>query len=538
MRYDQLPSLEDTLDASNTTVLAWSLVILSIIVGALFFIPETTVDLLTTGQDLLLTDGAAVFIVAMGFIICISVVFAFRPAGRIRLGGPDAEPTYNNLTYLAVLFTAGIAAGIVFFGPAEAVLHQTNVWGVPNGPIGHETTAGAVGYTIIHWGIVTWASYAIIALPVAYYSHRQEAPLRVSSALYPLVRHRQLTAATIDILAVVATVLGVATSTGSVTDNFLAGITYQWGVQFSDVAVLMLVGAVTLVFVTSSMTGIYRGIRRLSFIATGMFLIILIVTFVFGPTREVLSIATRATSQQPAQFASLIGTFGGSWGAAWTVFYWAVWFSWAPSVGLFIARISRGRTIREMLGYSVVATGLVTSFWFYIIGGSVVHLQSSGKEDILGAIQEAGPAVAGYPLFVSLPLGDIVLFLFLGLGLSFLITSSDSASLAVAMVSSENNTDPPLSTRVLWGSIIAILSVILIVLGGTAGHQALAVFGGAIFAVVGSVAVLLLFHSLVTTGAPEVGVGDAQEVTSEDVSSAGTDNAPETEAEVGDSPEA
>ncbi|MCT9095243.1 BCCT family transporter [Haloarchaeobius sp. HME9146] len=434
----------------------------------------------------------------VGFV----AVAVLGPWGRIRLGGRDATPQYSVWSLFAMVFSAGIAAGIVFWGPAEAVTHFAAVPPFVDAPPQSPAAAvGAVEYTLFHWGFSAWSTYLALGLPIAYFAHNRDAPLRVSSVLVPVLGDDAIdypVGRLVDVLAVFATIGGVATTLGFVSDQFLTGIEYRWGVELGSVETLVLVVGFTTIFTVSAATGIDRGIRRISRVNVAVFATLLCGLLVVGPTETVLGTGARATGRYALDFLSLslfLGD-GSGWVSGWTTFYWAWWLSWAPFVGLFVARVSRGHRIRTVVATCVGATTAATLAWFVVLGGTAIGLQRSGAADVVGVVAASSEAVAGFPVFDAVPFGGILVALFLLLVITFFVTSGDTSTLGVALLTTRT-VEPPVAVRVFWGVSQGVVAAVLMLVGGASTLQSAAILTGGPFAVIGVVAVVGLAATLV-----------------------------------------
>jgi glycine betaine transporter len=252
--------------------------------------------------------------------------------------------------------------------------------------------------------------------------------------------------------------------------------------------------AIGTVFTVSSVTGVYRGIRRLSLLTVGGFVVLGLATFVLGPTGYILSVGANATSGYVTDFI-MMSTSTGDWAASWTVFYWSWWFSWAPFVGLFIARISKGRTVREVVLIGVGGNSLATITWFLVMGGTAIGLQRNGSADILTAISNAGVAVSGFPLFGELVFGNGLLILFLGLVITFLVTSADTSTLSLAILTTNATRLPSTEVRAVWGGIQVMLAAVLLVGSGGTVVRSAAVLTGGPFALLAAIAMIGMIYT-------------------------------------------
>ena len=472
----------------------------AVLAFALFEGPAT--DAMQGANDFLWTSLGWAYLLVMFSLVMFVLFLIFGPWGNIKLGAADEEPEFTFIAYFAMLYSAGIAAGIVFWGPAEAIFHYDAV----SPFVGAESQSagaavGAVQYTFFHWGLSAWTAYVVMGLPIAYYAYRHDAPLRISTVIAPWVGLDSLdgkTAKLVDILAVFATIGGVATTLGLVGSQFLVGIEWTTGTSFGDFGTVLVITGLTVAFTISVALGVEKGIRRISYFNMALFAVLTVATFVLGPTGYIMAVGTEALGRYINDFITMsfytgAAATGGAgvaeWVGGWTIFYWAWWFSWTPFVGLFIARISRGRTVRQVAVTGVVASTGITIPWFATMGGTAIFLQETGQADILSVVGELGEAGSGYPLFEALPLGGLLTILFLVLVTTFLITSADSSTLALGMLTTGGAHNPSTINRVIWGGLIGALASLLMVTGGVDALQAAAIITGGPFAIVTLVAV-------------------------------------------------
>jgi choline/carnitine/betaine transport len=477
------------------------------LVFATYFLAQLLFPASTTAAVATLTDGVLqgmgpVLLGVALLAVCYCAALLFGPWGDIKLGGEDVDPAYTYPTYFSLVFTAGIAAGIVFWGPAEALFHyQQPPPYFDAAPESGGAVTAALVYSLFHWGVSAWAAYAAIGIPLAYFVFNRGAPLRVSSILTPFLGVDGLDSPwsrVVDTLAVFATIGGIATSIGLISQQFLAGVEFQWGVPPSDVGPVLLVGGLAAVFILSSVSGLHRGIRRISGLTTVLFGLFALLLLAVGPRGFVTARGTDAIGSYVVNFVPMSLFLGGSWVTDWTVWNWAWWFSWAPFAGAFIAALSRGRRIRTVVFTSVVATSAATGAWFLIFGGTALSLQRSGGADALAAVTERGgsEAVAGFPLLSALPLGDLFLFLFLALIVVFIVTSADTSTLIAAILASRRGIAPSRGSIALWGGFQAVVALAVLLVGGGETLQALAVLTGAPFAILALLALVGLSLAL------------------------------------------
>ncbi|QLK24551.1 BCCT family transporter [Natrinema zhouii] len=493
------------LDELDPTVFGIGFVVAVLVVAAFLFRESRTLEIMEGTNEFLWTSFGWAYLVSMFALVAFVLYLIFGPWGNIKLGEEDEDPEFSFLAYFAMLYSAGIAAGIVFWGPAEAIFHYSTP--SPFSGVEAESTGAAVSalqYTFFHWGLSAWSAYVIVAIPIAYFAYRRDAPMRISTIIGPIIGFDNLDspwAKLVDILAVFATIGGIATTLGLVGNQFLVGLEYAGGVEFGDAGTVLVITGLTVAFTISVALGVERGIRRISYFNMALFAILTAAAFILGPTVYIMTVGTQALGAYINEFISMSFFMGagetGGQGAdsgfvgAWTVFYWAWWFSWAPFVGLFIARISRGRTVRQVAATGVVASTAITIPWFATMGGTSIFMQSNGQADILGTLEAWGfnEAVAGYPLFEALPAGELLTVLFLVLVTTFFVTSADSSTLALGMLTTGGKQKPSTINRVIWGGLMGALASLLMVAGGTTALQQAAIIAGGPFAIITLIAV-------------------------------------------------
>ncbi|WP_132059341.1 BCCT family transporter [Halorussus amylolyticus] len=442
------------------------------------------------------------------FLIVLFLLFLIvGPWGNIKFG--DEPPEYSFLSFFAMLYSAGFAAGVVFWGPTEALFYYDSpspLFDVSSGS--PEAMVVAVQQTLFHWALPQLAVFTIIGIAIGYFAYNYESvPLRVSSALTPILGKDNLdgvAAKIVDIIAVFATIGGVATSLGFIGSQFITGLDYQWGIDLGNTGVILVVTGMTLLFTISMVLGVDRGIRRLSNFNMILFVALMIATFIIGPSIFLVLLGTQAFGGMITDFVSMslftgAGPMGAGnpdateWMNSWTVFYWAWALSWSPFAGLFIARISKGRTVREVAFTGIGATSAATIPWFTIVGGTAVWSQHNGT-DLLGPIGTHGEAVAGFALFEAFPFGSVFMVAFMVLVTTFFITSADSSTLAVSMMTTGGKARPSSINRVFWGVVLGMFAAILMTLGGASTLQDAVIITGAPFAFICLLATLGLIR--------------------------------------------
>lgn len=456
------------------------IIILAAALLAIVF-PDGTGAALSAAQTGVVAVFGPYYILAVAGFVVFSVWMGLSRFGDIKLGRDDGEPEFKLLSWFAMLFAAGMGIGLVFWGAAEPLTFFVNPKPGVEGDA-RELANAAMTQTYLHWGFHAWAIYAVVGLSLAYAIHRKGRPVSIRWALEPLLgdRVRGRAGDVIDIIAIVGTVFGVATSLGLGVQQISAGLV-QLG-AFSETSDALLVGlivVITFIAILSVVSGVGKGIKWLSNINLGMAGVFLIAVLLLGPTlflfREfVQSLGNYLQSVVGLTFDSsaFAGQEGRDWQGSWTVFYWGWWMSWAPFVGLFIARISRGRTVREFVLGVLLVPSMVSFIWFAVMGGSAID---RAFNDFNGGLFDPAEGIVSenvlFNLLEGLPLGGVLSVIAVALVAIFFITSSDSGSLVVDMLASGGETDPPKWSRVLWASLEGALAIALLLAGGLAALQ-------------------------------------------------------------------
>ncbi|ASF12361.1 putative glycine betaine transporter [Nocardia brasiliensis NBRC 14402] len=417
------------------------------------------------------------FVVSADVFLVLCVVIAVSRFGRIRLGKDDAEPEFSNLAWIAMMFSAGMGIGLMFYGVGEPLQHFVEP--PPSTGIAPQTAAAAgtaLQYSLFHWTLTPWAIYGIVGLALAYAGFRKGRGNRLSAAFVPLLGARRAAGwagQAIDLLAVFATVFGTATSLGLGALQVAKGLQLTANAPDTVTVQLIIIGALSAAFVLSAFSGLHKGVKWLSTVNIALAALLMVFVFVLGPTVYVLdsipsSIGNYLTNLLP--MATRTGAYADStWLGKWTIFYWAWWLSWAPFVGTFIARISRGRTIREFLiGVLLVPSG-VTVVWFCIMGGSAIRLSSTGVADLTANAADAEASL--FDMLNALPLGTVTSWVSMILVMTYFVTSADSASLVMGSLTSRGALNPPSWLVVTWGILMAGVAAVLLVAGGLGALQ-------------------------------------------------------------------
>ncbi|MFW5861921.1 MAG: glycine betaine uptake BCCT transporter [Spirochaetota bacterium] len=410
------------------------------------------------------------YLVSVFVFLVFSLWLAFSRYGRIKLGKDYEKPQYSYFGWLSMLFAAGMGIGLIFFGVAEPFSHYMNPPAYIQQASG-EAARFSMQYSFFHWGLHPWAIYIIMSLAIAYFCFRRDMPFLISSCFYPLIGPRiyGITGYLIDILAVFATVFGIATSLGLGAMQINSGLSEAFGIPDTMQMTLVIIATVTVLFMISSISGLDKGIQILSKTNIIVAIILMMLMLAIGPTSYILNIFTSTVGNY---FSSLLDMSlnthpfeGYRWTKEWTLFYWATWIAWSPFVGLFIASISRGRTIKEFILVTLFVPTVLTFAWFSVFGGSALHLELFQGVEIAGkAVENVSTALfrvfEHYPLSMPLTITAVVLLAV------FFITSADSATYVLAMMTSRGDLNPPMSRKLLWGILQSATASILLLSGG------------------------------------------------------------------------
>ncbi len=411
------------------------------------------------------------FVIASNFVLLFCVAVAISPLGKIRLGGADAKTEFGTASWIAMLFSAGIGIGMVFYGSAEPVAYYTSWGGTPLNvePRTPEAMSLALGATVFHWGLTPWAIYAVIGLALAFFAFNKGLPLTIRSAFYPLLGERiwGWPGHLIDILAVIATIFGLATSLGLGAQQAATGLSFLFGIEANLTSQLLLIAVITGLATVSVVRGMDGGIKLLSNINMVLAASLLAFVFIAGPTLQIISgfgTAIVSYAEYAVPLSDWTGREDKAWYHGWTIFYWAWWVSWSPFVGMFIARISKGRTIREFLTVVLVVPVIVAIIWFTTFGVTAIEQIKDGIGQLPAGISEA-PLVL-FQMLENMPFPYIASSLAIILLIVFFVTSSDSGSLVVDAITAGGRTDAPVTQRIFWAILQGLAAAALLVGGG------------------------------------------------------------------------
>ncbi len=484
----------------NKTVFFTSsaLIILLAIFASVF--PKVANSFFNGLQNTIVTNGSWFYVLTVAIILITVGYLALSKYGDIKLGPDHSTSDYSNLSWFAMLFSAGMGIGLMFFGVAEPVMHFLNP------PVGDGSTVEAaresLKITFFHWGLHAWAIYAIVAIILAFFSYRHNLPLTLRSALYPIIGDKIYgpIGHAVDVFAVIGTLFGVATSLGYGVLQVNTGLNYLWDIPVGTTTQVILILGITVLATLSVTTGLDKGIKRLS--ETNLILAILLLLFVLilGPTVFLLQAYVQNvgayTSDLLSSTFNLFAYEKTDWIGGWTILYWAWWISWSPFVGLFIARISRGRTIREFtLGVLLVPTGF-TLMWMTFFGNSAINLILVDGITELGTTVSNDVTVALFAFLEHFPFSGVTSIVATIMVIVFFVTSSDSGSMVIDMLCSNGNDNTPIWQRVYWAVGEGVIASILILAGGLAALQTMTIASALPFSIVLLVATYGLIQAL------------------------------------------
>ncbi|WP_449279162.1 BCCT family transporter [Leucobacter sp. GX0328] len=470
-----------------------ALIVIVALVAFAILLPNSAERTFSAVQGWIVTNLGWYYMLAVALFIGIAAFIGFSRLGRIRLGRDDDTPEFGLLSWFSMLFAAGMGIGLVFYGVGEPLTYAT-VSPKPGWSGDQAEISGlAMAQTFVHWGIHPWSIYAVIGLAIAYAIHRRGRPVSIRWALEPLFgeRVKGWTGDIIDILAVLGTMFGVATSLGLGVQQISAGMAEIGIVDRVDNTILVvLIIIVSLLAMLSVISGIGAGMKWLSNINLSLAGLLLVSLLLLGPTLFLVQNFTESIGVYLANFMGMtfdVGAFqrgeATSWFESWTIFYWGWWISWSPFVGIFIARISRGRTIRQFIAGVMLVPTLVGMLWFSVLGGTGIFRQFFGEGDLVTDGEVNVDSVL-FKILGDLPFGTIFSVIGILLVAIFFITSSDSGSLVVDMLASGGHPNPPTWSRVLWSLLEGAVAIALLLAGGLKSLQAAALATALPFSVI------------------------------------------------------
>jgi len=479
----------------NGPVFFSSIILITIGIALTLIYNESAEEFFSTVQNQVAEYGGWLFVFSVNFFLIFVVYLAFSKFGKIRLGGKDAEPEFKTISWFSMLFSAGMGIGLLFWSVAEPVTH----FGAPPNADADTIAAAkeAMNFTFLHWGFHPWAIYALVGLALAFFTYSRGLPLTIRSVFYPFLGDKiyGVIGDIIDVFAVLATLFGLATSLGFGVQQVAAGLEQVFGLSSGTTTQVLLIAGITLVATISVVLGVDKGVKVLSEWNIRIAVLLLVLVLILGPT---LFIFESYLENLGNYFSSVVeislwneSFTGGDWQNNWTIFYWGWWISWSPFVGTFIARISKGRTIKEfILGVLIVPT-LITFFWITAFGNSALDMIMNGNDAISTAVDN-DVATALFVFFEDFPftmgLNVVAIILIMG----FFITSSDSGSLVIDNLTSGGKIDAPVGQRIFWAITEGAVAAVLLIGGGLGALQTAAIASGLPFAII----LLIMCYSL------------------------------------------
>ena len=443
--------------------------------------------------------GGWFFILIVNVFLFFVLYIAFSKYGKIRLGGNNAKPEFTKGAWFAMLFSAGMGIGILFWSVAEPIFHFITPPSAD--PRSVEAARESMEITFLHWGLHPWAIYALVGMALAFFTFNKKLPLTISSVFYPLLGEKIYGpwGKAINVLAVVGTLFGLATSLGFGVQQVSAGLAHLFNLPDTLTSQVLLITLITLAATGSVVAGLSSGVKRLSQLNIVISAIFLLFMIFVGPTLFIFDSFIQNTGSYVQKFFELSSwteTYQQSdWQSDWTVFYWAWWISWSPFVGMFIARISRGRTLKEfVLGVLIVPT-LITFLWLSTFGGSAIFLELNEVADVAGAVTE-NVATSLYVLLEQFPISVVTSTVGVLLVTSFFVTSSDSGSLVIDSLTAGGKLDAPVPQRIFWALTEGAVAAVLIVGGGLGALQTAAISTGLPFAIIIAILMWSLLKAL------------------------------------------
>ena len=453
-------------------------------------------------RDWLTTRLDWFFLLSGNIFVILCLVLIVSPLGKVRLGGPEARPDYNYTGWFAMLFAAGMGIGLMFYGVSEPMSHYESAfagttmdengmrtdWAPLGGAAGDAAESARLGMaaTIFHWGLHPWAIYAVVALALALFAYNKGLPLTLRSCFYPVFGERiwGWPGHLVDLLAILATIFGLATSLGIGAQQAAAGLNFLFGFPPSSPALVLLIILITVMALTSVVAGLDAGVKRLSEINMVLAAVLLGFVILVGPTLDILSgffTNLVAYGEYLPALAMPFGREDANFASGWTAFYWAWWISWSPFVGMFIARVSRGRTVREFLIAVLIVPTILSVLWMTAMGGTAIgQLLNDG----FTGVQEAALELKLFAMLGEMPLTGITSLVGIVLVVVFFVTSSDSGSLVIDTIAAGGKVNAPTPQRVFWASFEGLVAIALLLGGGLAALQAMAVSTGLPFTIV------------------------------------------------------
>lgn len=482
----------------NRPVFFGSLGIIAIFLAIGIVVPSQAGEIFGSLQSSILTNFGWFYLLAVGIVLAAMLLICLSRFGNLKLGPDDSVPDFSFVSWIAMLFAAGMGIGLMFYGVGEPMTHYM---APPTAePRSIAAVREAMSVTFLHWGVHAWAIYAVVGLSLAYFGYRYNLPLTIRSGLYPLLKERinGPIGHVVDIFAIVGTIFGLATSMGVGVNQINSGLNFLFGWPVSPSVQLMIIAAVTGMATLSVVSGLDKGVRILSEINLLVAICLMLFVLLAGPTADLFRDFVQNLGLYLDSF--VLRTFNiyayepTPWIDAWTLFYWAWWISWSPFVGMFIARISRGRTVRQFITAVLFIPAGFTFIWMTVFGNTAISIDAGVAGGALGAAIANDLSVGLFEFFTYLPFPTVTSTLAVILVAIFFVTSADSGSLVVDAIAAGGDTETTILQRVFWCAISGAVAAVLLLAGGVGALQSVTIASALPFAVV----ILALLWSLVT----------------------------------------
>lgn len=483
----------------NGPVFFTSAIIIIIIITLTLMFKEGAEQVFTTTQNFVANKAGWFFILSVNVFLIFMIYLAFSKFGHLRIGGQNAKPEFKTLSWFAMLFSAGMGIGLLFWSISEPVYHFLSPPMAKGGTA--EAAKEAMRFTFLHWGFHAWAVYALVGLSLAYFTYSRGLPLTIRSIFYPYLGDRIYgkIGDAIDIFAVLATLFGLATSLGMGVQQIAAGLKHLFDIDNGVQTQIILIAGITLIATISVVLGVDKGVRVLSEWNMRVAVLFLLIVVLLGPTIFIFESFIQNTGNYLSSFLE-VATWtesytGGNWQNAWTIFYWGWWIAWSPFVGMFIARISKGRTVREFILGVLLVPSIVTFFWISAFGSTAINKIILGDNTIANAVND-NIATALFVFLEDYPFAFILNIIAIILIAGFFITSSDSGSLVVDNLTSGGKIDAPVGQRIFWALAEGGVAAVLLIGGGLQALQTATIVTGLPFAIILIVMCFSLYKGL------------------------------------------
>ncbi|KOY80342.1 BCCT family transporter [Lysinibacillus macroides] len=466
-------------------IIASGIILLLVVIGAI--LPEQFKNVANSVYHMTTDYFSWFYLLAVFSIVIFLFGLAISKYGTIRLGSQEGRPEFSFLTWISMLFSAGLGVGLVFWGVAEPMSHYFSSPFSSTESLTADAARLAMGYAFFHWGLSQWSVYAILGLVMAYVQFNKKRDLLISTALEPVAGTNRAVKGIVDILAVIATIMGVATSIGLGVLQANGGLSFVFGLPDTFLLQVMIIAIMFIGYMVSATTGLQKGMKILSNVNMALAIILLLFVFITGPTVFILETFTLAIGDYISNFIQyslrMQPYVGGTWVKDWTIFYWAWAIAWSPFVGSFIARVSKGRTIREFIIGVLIIPPLIACFWIAVFGGTALWLDLQKNAQIAQTVSN-DVTVALFQMLEHLPLSMIASALGILLIFIFLITSADSATFIMASMTTKGSLNPSVWSKLIWGVLMAAISGVLLYTGGLEALQTASLIAALPFTVI------------------------------------------------------